>query len=126
VGTPARAGGGNGPLGVPRPIWPARQAVAMSADSPGQDRLRLRGRAGGGTRLLEITGHGARWAARWNDLARAVDINRWADQVQGAEPLFFLDYYASGKLDVPAAAEVIESIARALSVNPSRYCATNT
>src|SRR5271167_2528875 len=33
--------------------------------------------------------------------------------VQGAEPLFFLDYYATGKLDVDAAATVIEGIARA-------------
>src|SRR5450432_3758305 len=33
--------------------------------------------------------------------------------VQGAEPLFFLDYYASGKLDVETAATVIEGIARA-------------
>ena len=33
--------------------------------------------------------------------------------VQGAEPLFFLDYYATGKLDVAAAAVVVESIARA-------------
>src|SRR5471032_1050971 len=33
--------------------------------------------------------------------------------VQGAEPLFFLDYYASGKLDVDEAAAVIEGIARA-------------
>ena len=33
--------------------------------------------------------------------------------VQGAEPLFFLDYYATGKLDVEAAAVVIEGIARA-------------
>jgi phosphoribosylformylglycinamidine cyclo-ligase len=33
--------------------------------------------------------------------------------VQGAEPLFFLDYYATGKLDVDAAAVVIEGIARA-------------
>jgi phosphoribosylformylglycinamidine cyclo-ligase len=33
--------------------------------------------------------------------------------VQGAEPLFFLDYYATGKLDVDAGAIVIEGIARA-------------
>ena len=33
--------------------------------------------------------------------------------VQGAEPLFFLDYYATGKLNVDDAAIVIEGIARA-------------
>jgi phosphoribosylformylglycinamidine cyclo-ligase len=33
--------------------------------------------------------------------------------VQGAEPLFFLDYYASAALDVEAAAQVVEGIARA-------------
>jgi phosphoribosylformylglycinamidine cyclo-ligase len=33
--------------------------------------------------------------------------------VQGAEPLFFLDYYASSRLDVQEAAIVIEGIARA-------------
>jgi len=33
--------------------------------------------------------------------------------VQGAEPLFFLDYYATGKLDVNAAAVVVEGIAHA-------------
>ncbi len=32
--------------------------------------------------------------------------------VNGAEPLFFLDYYASGKLDVEVASSVIEGIAK--------------
>ncbi len=32
--------------------------------------------------------------------------------VQGAEPLFFLDYYATGKLDVDIAADVIKGIGR--------------
>jgi phosphoribosylformylglycinamidine cyclo-ligase len=32
--------------------------------------------------------------------------------VQGAEPLFFLDYYASGKLDPEVGAAVVESIAK--------------
>ncbi len=34
---------------------------------------------------------------------------------QGAEPLFFLDYFATGKLDVDAAASVIEGIAAGCS-----------
>src|SRR6202000_1258535 len=33
--------------------------------------------------------------------------------VQGAEPLFFLDYYATGKLEVENAAIAVEGIARA-------------
>jgi phosphoribosylformylglycinamidine cyclo-ligase len=37
--------------------------------------------------------------------------------VQGAEPLFFLDYYATGALDVDAAAQVVEGIARACKIS---------
>src|SRR3954463_10066937 len=32
--------------------------------------------------------------------------------VQGAEPLFFLDYFACGKLEVPTATDVVKGIAR--------------
>src|SRR3546814_20526705 len=32
--------------------------------------------------------------------------------VQGAEPLFFLDYFATGKLDIDTAAAVVGGIAR--------------
>ncbi|MEE4117685.1 MAG: phosphoribosylformylglycinamidine cyclo-ligase [Paracoccaceae bacterium] len=35
---------------------------------------------------------------------------------QGAEPLFFLDYFATGRLDVDAAAEVIEGVAAACAL----------
>lgn len=34
---------------------------------------------------------------------------------QGAEPLFFLDYFASGKLDVDSAAEVLRGVAKGCS-----------
>lgn len=36
--------------------------------------------------------------------------------VQGAEPLFFLDYYATGKLDIDTAAKVIQGIAEGCSL----------
>ncbi len=37
--------------------------------------------------------------------------------VQGADPLFFLDYFATGKLSAPVTAQVIEGIARGCSLN---------
>jgi phosphoribosylformylglycinamidine cyclo-ligase len=37
--------------------------------------------------------------------------------VQGAQPLFFLDYYATGKLEVDSAATIIEGIAHACSAS---------
>ena len=40
--------------------------------------------------------------------------------VQGAEPLFFLDYFATGALDVDAAAAVIEGDRRGLPAWPAR------
>lgn len=43
--------------------------------------------------------------------------------VQGAEPLFFLDYYATGKLDVDTAASVINGIAKAACNPAARWSA---
>lgn len=37
--------------------------------------------------------------------------------VQGAKPLFFMDYFATGKLQAGIAAEVVEGMARACTVN---------
>lgn len=41
--------------------------------------------------------------------------------VQGAEPLFFLDYYATGKLDVDTAASVINGLPKAACSQAARW-----
>jgi phosphoribosylformylglycinamidine cyclo-ligase len=74
-----------------------------------QDPLLVSTTDGVGTKIL-MTRLSGNWQGIGQDLV-AMCVNDLL--VQGAEPLYFLDYYATGKLDTVEAAAVIDGIAQA-------------